>query len=143
MKNPWSSRWHFVKDYIPNGGSVIDFGCGNREALDYINPSKYLGVDTCQGADLLADLNHPFQLNQKFDTALLLGVFEYLDNPEFTLKNIASAADYFVVLSLPVKQKSQWQQAFTDASINELLCKFFPVVEHHKHRRYILSVCKK
>jgi hypothetical protein len=143
MKNPWSSRWSFVKDYIPNDTSVVDFGCGNREALDYIDPTDYLGVDICPEADLVVDLNQPLQLNKKFDTALLLGVLEYLDDPEFTLNNIVGAADYFVVLSLPVKQKPEWQRAFTDASINELLCKFFPIVEHHKHGRYILSVCKK
>jgi len=144
MKNPWSERWSFVKDYIPNNVSVVDFGCGNKESLDYITPTKYLGIDCLPGADLIADLNKPFVLNDKFDVALLLGVLEYVKDPAYTLNNIVSSADHFVVLSLIAKKaKPEWQRVFTDQSIDELLREYFSDVTHHRHGRYILSVCKK
>lgn len=144
MKNPWSDRWVFVKDYIPNDVSIVDFGCGNKESLDYIKPTRYLGVDCLPTADLVADLNKPFTLDDKFDVALLLGVLEYVDAPEYTLNNITRNADHFVVLSLIAKKiKPEWQRVFTEQSIDQLLCEHFPTVEHHRHGRYVLSVCKK
>lgn len=143
MKNPWSDRWAFVKNYIPNNVDIVDFGCGNKEALDYIQARRYLGIDCLPDADVVADLNAPIEINDKFDVALLLGVLEYVKDPEYTLNNIVDYADHFVVLSLPVKKKPEWQQAFTEQSINNLLCKYFANVMHHWHGRYILSVCKK
>lgn len=143
MKNPWSERWTFVKNYIPNNVSIIDFGCGNKESLDYITPTRYLGVDCLDGADLVADLNNPLTLNEKFDIALLLGVLEYVNDPEYTLKNIMPAADCFIVLSLIAKQKAKWRRAFTEQSITQLLCSHFQIVDNYQHGRYILSVCKK
>lgn len=143
MKNPWSERWKFVKDYIPNDVSIVDFGCGNKELLDYITPAHYLGIDLLNSADLVANLDEPFYLDKKFDVAVLLGVLEYVNDPEYTLNNIVHNADHFVVLSLPVKKKSEWRRAFTESSIDQLLRKYFSSVDHHWHDRYILSVCKK
>ena len=144
MKNPWSDRWVFVKDYIPENVSIVDFGCGNKESLDYIKPTRYLGVDCLPGADLVADLDTPFSLDDKFDVALLLGVLEYVKDPVYTLNNIVGSADHFIVLSLTAKKpKPEWQRAFTEQSINQLLQTYFSNVTHHWHGRYILSVCKK
>lgn len=143
MKNPWSDRWEFVKHYLPNGVSVIDFGCGNKEVLDYITPSVYLGVDQLGTADLVADLNSPLELTGHYDVALLLGVLEYVADPDLTLSYISHYADTFVVVSLAVKKKQEWAQAFTQQSIDQLLSRHFAYVEHHQHGRYILSVCKK
>lgn len=143
MKNPWSDRWAFVKDYIPNNVSIIDFGCGNKESLDYITPTRYLGIDLLDSADLIADLNDPLTLDEKFDVALLLGVLEYVNNPEYTLTNIVPSADCFIVLSLAVKQKPEWHRAFTEQSITQLLRSYFQTVDNYQHGRYILSVCKK
>jgi len=143
MKNPWSDRWGFVKTYIPNNVSVVDFGCGNQEVLDYISPSSYVGIDRVDTADIVADLDQPLALDKKFDVALLLGVLEYVQDPEFTLGNIADSADCFVILSLPVKKKPEWTRAFTEQTIDQLLNKFFGSVRHYHHGRYILSVCKK
>lgn len=144
MKNPWSDRWAFVKDYIPDNVSIVDFGCGNKESLDYIKPTRYLGIDQLATADLVTDLDCPFILDDKFDVALLLGVLEYVKDPEHTLSNIVNNADHFIVLSLAAKkQKPEWQRVFTEQSIDQLLRKHFGDVQHHQHGRYILSVCKK
>ena len=142
MKNPWSSRWEFVKNYIPDDISIVDFGCGNREVLDYIKPAKYVGIDRCADADIVADLDQPLHLNEQFDLGLLLGVLEYLEDPRRTLNNIVGYAESFIVVTLAAKKKPEWRQAFDIDSIDQLLCKFFSTVEHHKHGRYILSVCK-
>ena len=139
MKNPWSSRNLFVKNYIPENISIVDFGCGNKEILDFCNPSEYLGIDITDAADLKIDLNSKFDLNKIFDIGLLLGVLEYVEDPNFTLTNVKKFAKKFIILSLPVKQKVSWKRAFTDESLNTLLTSHFTNVSHHRHGRYILS----
>jgi hypothetical protein len=140
MKNPWSQRNLFVKDYIDDNISIIDFGCGNKEILDFCHPSRYLGIDVVDTADLHVDLNLDFKLDEKFDVGLLLGVLEYLKDPNFTLSNIKKIADKFIILSLIVKKKPEWQQAFTETSIDSLLRNHFKKVTHFRHDSYILSV---
>jgi len=143
MANPWSDRWSFVKTYIPDNISIIDFGCGNCEVLEHVRPSQYLGVDIVYSADIIADISTPLDFQQKFDLALVLGVLEYLENPDQALDNAVRAADNCVILTLPVKIKKEWRRAFTESSIDTLLHKFYSSVKHHRHGRYILSVCKK
>ena len=142
MKNPWSNRWAFVKDYIPNNVSIVDFGCGNREVLDYVKPSRYLGIDRVDTADMVADLDQPLQIKGTFDLGLLLGVLEYLNDPERTLNNVVGYAREFVIVTLAAKKKPEWRQAFDFTSIDQLLRKFFASVTHHRHGSYIISVCK-
>lgn len=140
MKNPWSERNFFVKNYIPDNISIVDFGCGNKEILDFCRPKKYLGIDLVDTADLILDLNKNFELNEVFDLGLLLGVLEYIENPNFTLENIKKFAKTFVILTLPVKIKKEWRQAFTEDSIKELLNIHFKNLKHVKHGRYLISV---
>lgn len=143
MKNPWSNRLKFVKNHIPHNLSIIDFGCGNCEARDVVHAARYVGVDQLPGADIVADLDSDFFLEDQFDMALLLGVLEYVKDPDHTLSNIVRNADQFIVLSLAVNQKSEWQRAFTKSTIDQLLHKHFLNVQHYHYGSYILSVCNK
>ena len=142
MKNVWSQRNTFVKDYIPENVSIVDFGCGNKEILDFCSPLEYLGVDLVDDADLKLDLNMPIELDKIFDVGLLLGVLEYVDNPDFTLSNIKKFAKKFIILSLAVRQKQEWKREFTEYSIDQLLKLHFDNVQHFKHdnNRYIVSI---
>lgn len=141
MKNPWSDRFEFVKNYISNDQTIIDFGCGNREILDFINPKEYFGIDLVDTADLIADLNQTIIIDRHYDLGLVLGVLEYLNDPEFTFTNIRSSADTFLVLTLPVKKKSNWQRTYATEDINSLLNKFFKDITTVRHGRYVLSLC--
>ena len=139
MKNVWSERNLFVKEYISENISIIDFGCGNKEILDFTSPNRYLGIDLTNEADLKLDLNNPIELNEHFDLGLLLGVLEYLKDPNQTLSNIKQYADKFIILSLAVKKKDEWTNAFNMESIDALMQKHFKNVKHFTHGRYILS----
>ena len=141
-KNPWSDRFLFLEKYIPTDVSIIDFGCGNKQILDYCSPSYYFGVDVCKEADLYVDLNKDFELNEKFDLGLILGLLEHVDNAEFTLKNCIRYADKFLVLTSSAKMKSEWKNSFNESSIKELLEKYFLTVECYKHPRYIVSIAQ-
>lgn len=143
MINPWSDRWQWVKTYIPNNISIVDFGCGNREVLEHIQPSQYLGIDLVSTADVMADIDTPLQFDQRFDLALLLGVLEYVYDPDEVMRNVVKAADKCLVLTLDSKIKPQWQRTYNQQSVLDLLQRFFGRVDQHRHGRYIVSQCEK
>jgi len=141
FKNLWGDRLLFLKDHLPSGKTVIDFGCGNKEVLDYFSPSKYFGIDKYnKSADLIADLNQPLTLENTFDTGLVIGVLEYLDNPNITIENIKKYADEFLILVSTAPKKAQWKNSFTEESIKHLISSHFKNFKIYEYHRYILCV---
>jgi len=141
MKHIWYERNNFIKDFIPAGSSIVDFGCGQREILDFITPSDYIGIDQNKYADIHHNLNKPLVLDKEYDIGLWLGVLEYLRNPGKSLYNQKDCAKTFIVLTLNVTKKQEWVNAYTKDSINELLCSVWLNVQHFSYERYTLSVC--
>lgn len=141
-KNPWSDRFLFLENYIPKNVSIIDFGCGNKQILDYCSPTRYLGIDLCEEADLKIDLNKEFSINDKYDLGLMLGLLEHVHNSEFTLKNCLKYADKFLILTSSAKMKAEWHNSFNEQSIKELLEKHFNKVQCFKHPRYVVSLAE-
>lgn len=141
-KNPWSDRFLFLEKYIPSNVSIVDFGCGNKQILDYCAPSYYLGIDVCKEADMYIDLNKDFELDKTFDFGLILGLLEHVDNAEFTLKNCIRYSDKFLVLTSSAKMKNEWKNSFNESSINELLEKYFLTVECYRYPRYTVSIAQ-
>jgi hypothetical protein len=143
VKHIWYERNAFVKDFIPSG-SIVDFGCGQREILDFVAPTEYLGIDCNEHADIYHDLNDSLVLDKQYDVGLWLGVLEYLNDPAKSVRNQKDYAKQFIVLTLNVKIKQHhgWKNAFNRDSIDKLLCNIFAEVEHHTYNRYTLSVCK-
>lgn len=81
-----------VSQQLPNGGKVLDLGCGPRDQfapLTYLNFS-YVGVDYCNAAaDLLADAHAiPFE-DESFDCIFSYAVLEHLHNPFIALHEIS------------------------------------------------------
>jgi len=141
-KNPWSDRFLFLEKYIPDNVSIVDFGCGNKQILDYCFPTEYLGIDILETADLKIDLNDAFSLDKQFDVGLILGLLEHVENPEFTLQQCIRYADTFVVLTSTAKMKSEWKNQFNKTSIELLLRKYFKNVNCYQYPRYIVSVAE-
>jgi hypothetical protein len=139
MKHVWYNRNEFVAEYIPANVSIVDFGCGNKEILDFCTPTKYLGIDICDQADLKFDLNIELTLNEKYDLGLALGLLEYVKDPNFTLSNIKKYVRKIIVLTLDVKKKNEWLQTFNQDQISSLMHTHFKNVLHYRHGNYILS----
>ena len=141
MRNPWSDRWQYIIPLIQPHQRVIDFGCGNKEFLDFYQARGYLGIDLYEPADLLWDLHKPLQLVPDWDLGLLLGVLEYVNDPDQVLLNIRQLAKEFIVMVLPVKKKPSWQRSFTRQSINDLLQRHWQCIQLHICGRYLLFQC--
>ncbi len=141
-KNPWSDRFLFLEKYIPKNVSIVDFGCGNKQILDYCCPREYLGIDLCEDADLKIDLNSEFTLEKNYDLGLILGVLEHVRDPERTLSNCSRYAEKFIVLTSLAKMKAEWFNSFDESKIKNLLKKYFKNVNCYTHSRYTVSVAE-
>jgi len=142
-KNPWGDRLIFLEKYLPNGKTVVDFGCGNKEILDYFSPSTYLGIDIDNPlADMQHDLNYNLDLKDRYEYGLIIGVLEYLVDPDKTLNNIKNYADNFLILVSVAPKKDQWKNSFTKESIETLVKRHFNEVEIQEYHRYVLCIAK-
>jgi len=93
-------RFEAVRPYLQ--GNILDLGCGGAEIISLLHPGQnYLGVegnsDTVRRLKsthpsfefLLRDLEHDeLDIDQKFDTVLLIAVIEHLHDPECLLRQI-------------------------------------------------------
>lgn len=142
MKHSWSNRNLFLKPHIPDQISIIDFGCGNKEILDFCNPKNYTGIDIRDDADIVMDLNNPEIIQEKYDIGLILGLLEYLDNPSYTLKKIKHCANTFLILTCNSKKKKEWSQSFSCDQISGLVKEHFLETEIVLFNRYTLIIAK-
>lgn len=141
-KNPWSDRFIFLEKHIPEDVTIVDFGCGNKQILDYCSPIEYLGIDLCEDADIKIDLSQDFKLDKKYDVGLVLGLLEHLDNPQKTLENCFKYADKFIVLTSNAKMKSEWRSKFSKDDIEIFLKNYFKKVTCFSYSRYTVSVAE-
>lgn len=139
----WSERNNYISQHITSQSSVIDWGCGNKDTLRYISPKKYLGIDLNSDADIIADFNIEIPIiTDHYDIGLVLGVLEYLNNPEHFLKSIKPSADKFIILSLPNRKKSEWVRSFTIEEFQNLLIPIWTNVYFEKYNGYIIGICQ-
>lgn len=139
----WTERNTWVKTFINDGVSIIDWGCGNKDILRYVKPLNYLGIDKDLPADIIANFNKEIPvIETKYDVGLVLGVLEYLDNPEYFLKSIKHSADTFIVLCLANRyKKEEWQNVFSAEDFNNLLIPLWKKVSFERKGNYILAIC--
>lgn len=140
----WSERNNWVKNFIPDNTSIVDWGCGDKDILRYIKPSKYTGIDQNESADFQADFDIEVPvLFSKYDIGLVLGVLEYLHDPEYFLRSIKPSADTFIVLCLSNKRKKpEWKNNFSIEDFNNLLIPIWNSVSFDRQGNYILGICK-
>lgn len=143
MKSKWSERNLFVKQFIKDGISIVDYGCGHKDILHVCKPSDYLGIDITEGADLNLNLNSDFKLDRTFDLGLVLGVLEYVDNPSYTLSNIKRYAKEVIVLVRDSKKAPEWQQRISLDDLKKLMDEhFYDVTFHHDGKNHIVATGK-
>lgn len=99
-----------LAEEIPEGGTVIDIGCGFGRLCEMAAPyaSRVLGIDRDQyriaaGTEMpanvelrIADITVDLP-NEHFDVAILAGVLEHLDDPIGVLTMVRDRADKVVV----------------------------------------------
>lgn len=100
-KNPgqgWDKRNQRIGNLLEDNKTVLDLGCGYKNLLKHYTPSKYLGVDWFDYADIKLDLNQDFdsQIPKGWDYVVSSGVMEYLDSIDDYLKKVNGLGETYI-----------------------------------------------
>jgi len=86
------------------GGRVLDVGCDRAVLREVVGPSRYVGVDVSEEADVHLDLDRterlPFE-DRAFDSVVSLDCLEHLDGLHRMFDECVRLSRRFVVVSLP------------------------------------------
>lgn len=115
-KQHWATRAPRVIPLLASSRVVCDIGCGAPQTLRTLLPKtvKYLPADLKQWTPdtELCDLNaglFPEAALAAADTCVILGVFEYLNEPEKVLSEIAKRCPRLVFSYHPLDLQDTWQ----------------------------------
>ncbi len=139
---PWAARNIIFKDYDIENKSIIDFGCGDKSICNYLNFSNYVGYDLNPKADYNIDFNSNFTITHTADIGLVLGVLEYLDDPNAFIEKIKSTCDRFIIMTLAIKAPKYhhgWKRCYNDETFNEILTTHFNNINRTTVNRYLIA----
>lgn len=94
----WSNRNSEIASLLKDSKTVLDLGCGYKNLLEHYTPSKYLGVDWFDYADITLNLNEDFhlQIPNGWDYVISSGVMEYLDSIDDYLKKVNGLGETYI-----------------------------------------------
>lgn len=127
----WTYRYESIKQYIPDGCSLLDIGAGDEHMLKHVHPSYYVPVDIAKRTDntVVVDLNseplpvhHPKIINRVFDVVLAQGLLEYLNDIEGFLKQCTMVSHTLVTTYYERPEKmSLWVNNYTFLEVEEMI----------------------
>ena len=140
----YANRNIILKKYNLDGCSIIDYGCGDKDILNFIKPFRYVGVDKNPNADIVIDFDkEKVKIQDQFDVAIMLGLLEWLERPFDFLNQIKTTADRFIILSfIRENKKKNWKQHFTENGLEKSLGKIFQHVDLETHGKWTIFDCK-
>ena len=98
-KRQWSERAKYAASLVPDNVSVLEIGVGTGAFRDLVKGrTMFVGSDLqpLDTASIALDLDRNPLPDTRFDYAVLLGVFEYLHQPEPAAKKICNSADHVI-----------------------------------------------
>lgn len=127
---PWPEMFELVKQFVKEGDSVLDIGCGNGRlinALNNLNKINYLGIDNSQHLLQQAQKQFPKQKfqtgeildlsklgSQLFDEVFLIAVLHHVPSTEYQLQSLKEVAKhlkpngYLIMENWNLKQPRFW-----------------------------------
>jgi hypothetical protein len=145
MKPTWIERNSLLRPYGLNNSSIVDFGCGDKSILSYYSPTEYIGLDKDIKADIVVDFDtQTVTLDKVYDVGLILGVLEYLNDPDLLIENYKASVKRFIIMVLTrdnPKVAHGWKRAFNDKSFKLFIEHHFKKFTITKHNRYLIAEC--
>jgi len=139
----WENRNKFLENFNISGKTVIDFGCGDQNVKKYFEFKNYIGIDK-ENADVNIDFDKQFIIPTTAELGLVLGVLEYLENPDAFLQKVKNTCDRFIIMVLDVKAPKHhygWKRVYNENTLLSLLSKHFNDVNLQRHEKYIVADC--
>lgn len=142
--NPsWSGRNAVIARHIPKKTSVIDMGCGGKDLLNYIEPSKYLGIDyTDSHADLIMDFNQQFEIDGGWDYLVCSGVLEYLVDVDMFLSTIQGKSKFYLITVWGRFHTLNNPNALTYDQYMSLIDSKFKIIVRNKWKHHVILKCE-
>ena len=158
----WSGRTKLAADLIEESWNVIEFGAGAAHLGKYLKATQRY-----QPTDLIArnqnfqiiDLNDPLNLGAKFEVGIAMGVFEYVQDIDFTLNELSGklpnliatycSSRYSILRFKFLRKYVGWINHFTEKEIIEIIRKvgykveYISVIETRFFYRQIIFKLKK
>ena|SRR5690349_8642374 len=115
----WEPRTRLIATFVPKGSRVIEFGAGTRRLETYLDPScQYVPSDIADRGPgtFICDLNRrPLPTLDCFDTAVLIGVLEYVQNVPSVLDWLARHVSHCAVSYVCARSAPHTFAALRDA----------------------------
>jgi len=144
LTNPsWTSRNKLIASMVPLGVSVLDMGCGAKDFLNYYQPTKYLGVDCVDTADVKIDLNGDLSLPSGWDFVINSGILEYLDDFQAYLCKVKILGNNFVFTWHP--SRARWapnKPVISNEDFHNILSQTYHIVEHRDWQKQTVVRCR-
>jgi hypothetical protein len=132
----WKNRIGLMASYIPKDSrSVLDIGCGQMWLKEFIPVTcEYFGIDyKYRGEGSAAyDLNkHEFPTGKKYDTAFISGCLEYINEPDWLIRQVSDHCNTCVISycitdvfsNIEERRQLTWVNDLSDNDIKNLFSK--------------------
>ena len=143
--NPgWTVRNQEISKFILPNTKVLDLGCGSKDLLRYISPSKYHGIDyNSKFADSTVNFNENFSIPDSWDYIVCSGVLEYLNNLKDFFSKISNHSEYYIFTYWTVAKRGiNNPSALELYEFNNILKNHFIVINEGHWNDHIIKVCK-
>lgn len=111
----YKERYGIIDSWVERGASVLDIGCGDGAALEYLVKTKSIvpfGIELSSQAAQMAkrrkipvkvqDITIPnFKLDRKYDFIVMSEVLEHIPNPEQVLMKLVGHFKKGLIVTIP------------------------------------------
>ena len=116
IKHRWQAIHTDVADYVPDGSSILDLGCGDKEILNTITCDDYHGVDLNSAADEIHDLDGSLLTwDRTWDVGLCIETLPFINDPARMLNHYKQFATNWVISLRPIIEDNL---AFRTSKVN-------------------------
>jgi Methyltransferase domain len=102
FRENWKERIRYMSRFIEPGSFVMDLGCGKMWLREFLpSGTTYIPVDYCMRSPetIVADFNKSQFPQTDADIMFISGCLEYIDNPEWFIKQVTAHCRQKVLLS--------------------------------------------
>lgn len=143
----WSERNQRIGSLISQNCKILDLGCGENDLLNYISPSKYVGIDcNSKSADIQLNFNETFFLpTDDWDYIVCSGLLEYISDIEIFFNTIKNSSKKYIFTFWKKNKNIREKNGLLGISIIEfekLIEKNYKILNQSAWRSHVIYVCQ-